>query len=326
MPRRGFRFFKRRIAGRPSAAVPVRNYLQVFVELTSLVAGLSLIMSVIVLQASFQRFGLDFLTAASIEDVAIGGFRIFVEFVWFLLSLNGLWLLLVSWLILRLAQVVAAALSLRLGRRLSVVGLTLALLLLVILARARFLQPVYAAVDSAWDRMRGDCCVTAWPIDLWPFSLANAPSFLLADLFVVILPLLLAIGLLLGERTGRMAWRLTLLGRSSRAAVLPFLFAALAAPDVHARAMRFHDLAAGRVTNSLPDLQLCRGLPVYVVWSGSRSDLLSCRRGGEFHRYLVIRGQGLNVAVGEQDFQRGAADLLGGQLERRRSGSPNVLP
>ena len=193
----------------------------------------------------------------------------------------------------------------------------------LIALRLAYLYALYSNLDKAWDRARGECCLIAWPIELWPLSTGNLPSYFAAEL-VLAAPLLL---ILLMLRAGMSAadWRrLIPLSRAVRPGLVIACFLALVAPEVYGRAMGFYDAAAGRVTTPLPDLEQCRGREVYLIWSGSKSDLVSCRNGTVFTRYLVLRGQSLSVAIGERAFQRSTEDLLPGARRERRSG-PNVV-
>lgn len=293
------------------------RFFRIFIEVFSIVAALLLFASAYIQYRLFAALDLPFFLVASTEDILLGGFSILATTLDQFLRV-AFWLALPTHLVV-FAGILAIAFAIcrLLGwkcwwRRVFVVGVLIALLLLLRASLAdSFALHGNASSVQDWVRSGFGPVDANGPLGAWSFivRLAAWTVFALAPLAL----LLWLIGKREGQRPGwRDGWRDGwAFARSMGGPALVVLLLVLVAGSVPAAIYQSFSWGKGKVTDITPASALagCEGGEVFVVWSGSKAEVLRCFDTDGERDFVVLRGEHTVIELERQN-------VRGSTLER----------
>lgn len=289
------------------------NFFQIFIEVFSIVAALLLFASAYIQYRLFASLDLPFFLVASTEDILLGGFSILATTLDQFLRM-AFWLALPTHLVVFAAIILLSFAICRLlgwsgwWRRVAVVALLTALVLgLRTMLADSF--PLHGNANTVQDWIRGAFgpVDANGPLGIWSFILR-----LLAWTALALVPVALLFRVI-GRREGtRSGWREVFsfarsLGEPTLFLVLLLLVAGSVPPAIY----QSFSWGKGKVTEITPEAALtgCEGGELFVVWSGSKAEVLRCFAASGERDFVVLRGEHTVIELERQN-------VRGSTLER----------
>lgn len=285
------------------------SFFQVFIEVFSIVAALLLFASAYIQYRLFASLDLPFFLVASTEDILLGGFSILATTLDQFLRM-AFWLALPTHLVVFAAILALAFAICRLlgwrgwWRKFAVVAL-LAAAVFGLRAMLADSFPLHGNANTVqdWVRSAFGPVDANGPLGAWSFILR-----LLAWTALALVPVVLLF-FWIGKRDGqRPGWRdVRAFMRSLGEPTLIVLLLALAAGSVPSAIYQSFSWGKGKVTEITPEAALsrCDGGELFVVWSGSKAEVLRCFDAGGERDFVVLRGEHTVVEL-EQQTVRGS--------------------
>lgn len=278
-------------SGRPKE----ESLFRLFVEVFSVVAALLLFASAYIQYRLFAGLDIPFFLVASTEDILLGGFSILATILDQFTRTSFLMALPTHLIVFAAVLAMGYALARLTGRqgwwwKLGFVAIFAALILMLRAALADSFP-----LTGSGGSFRGVIGSALGPVDAngplgwWSFVLR-----LIAWTALVMAPVLLAF-LWLRRREGAMpGWRaVAAWARGLGDPVLILLFLGIAAGTIPNAILQSFTWGKGKVTHIVPRIALeeCEGGEVFVVWSGSKAEVMRCFEKGGERDFVVLRGE-----------------------------------